>query len=186
MWGHPDTAKPETVGAARKPGPSLNGDHAFCPHTEAWIHRAGLLADSKGFPRVSQEPPSLQIFSTSPLQALLTAAVGLLPVSENPSPRAGLLAIATEGTREEGPELQRVPFTPRAEWPLVALNRPRTGGLPGPSHLHRALRATRLSKQGPAGFSSRKIKKTCPQSGSLGELEPRWFMGKPVLSRDGA
>ena len=86
-------------------------------HTQAWIHRAGLLADSKGFPRVSQEPPSLQIFSTSPLQALLIAAIGLLPVSENPLPRAGLLAIATEGTREQGPELQRAPITPRAEWP---------------------------------------------------------------------
>lgn len=51
-----------------------------------------------------------------------------LPGSENPGPRAGLLAIA----RERGPELQRAPVPPRAEWPPCSTELAQPWGAVGP------------------------------------------------------
>lgn len=89
----------------------------------------------------------------------------LLPGSENPGPRAGLLVIA----REWGLELQRVLSHPEQGGPRVALNWHSLGGLSGPLHLHGAPRATGPSKQTPAGFSSRRTEKAGPKFGCPGE-----------------
>lgn len=90
----------------------------------------------------------------------------LPPGSENPGPRAGLLAIA----REQGLELQSVLSHPEQGGPCVALNWHSLGGLSGPLHLHGAPRATGPSKQAPAGFSSRRIEKAGSKFGCPSEL----------------
>lgn len=100
---------------------------------------------------------------THQLQALVTAAVGALPLSESRYLEQGLCG--QEGG-DQGAKGGGWATLLGAEQPPGQVNRHRLGGW-GTPRLHGALRAAGLSAQGPVGFSSRKLRLGGPVSSAL-------------------